>query len=352
MKVAIHQNHDIFNHSTTWDTEWITFCKKNEIDFEIVNCFDSNILEILKNFDILLWHFSHYSLQEMTFARTIINAAKMMGLMVFPNYNTSWHFDDKIAETYLLKTIAAPIPESWMFYTKESATEFFNKHCKYPIVAKLKSGSGSSNVKLLKNRKTAIKYTIKMFNKGFKTAPSIMFKTKSNVLSSRNLNTIIKRAKRIPDFIQSFAKSKQLPDERGYVFVQEFVPNDGYDLKVVIVGEKASFLARDVRTGDFRASGGGVIRYEKSYINKKILDIAFDISNRLEFQCMGYDFVVDKTNQEPKIVEISYGFSHTAQMNLGGYWTLQGEWKEEPLNAPIEIISNLIEIYKKRNRVY
>lgn len=347
MKIAIHQNHDIFAHSTLWNQEWIQYCENNDIDYAIVNCFDNNILEELKDFDMLLWHFSHYSLQEMLFARTILDSAKRIGLKVFPDFNTAWHFDDKVAETYLLKTVNAPIPKSWMFYTKESTISFLNNRCTYPVVAKLKSGSGSSNVKLLKNKGMAIKYTSKMFRDGFKTAPNILFKTKSNIKSSNNLQTFIKRAKRIPDFIQSLSKSRQLPNEKGYVFLQEFIPNDGYDLKVVIVGEKASFLARDVRTGDFRASGGGTIRYDKKYITQEVLDIAFKISNTLKFQCMGYDFVIDNRNQEPKIVEISYGFSHTAQMELGGYWTSQGKWVEEPLNAPAEIIRNLIEEYKK-----
>ena len=42
-----------------------------------------------------------------------------MGLKVFPDFNTSWHFDDKIAETYLLQSISAPIPQSYIFYNYE-----------------------------------------------------------------------------------------------------------------------------------------------------------------------------------------------------------------------------------------
>lgn len=344
MRIAIHQNREVFDHSTIWNKVWINYCQDNKIDYEVVNCFDNNILETLRKFDVLLWHFNHYSLQEMLFARTILICAKNMGLKVFPDFCTSWHFDDKIAETYMLSTVDVPMPKSWVFYTKKTAMEFLDKFNEYPIVAKLRCGSGSCNVKLIKNKEYAKKHTQKMFSSGYKTAPSIIFKAKSNIKSSTNMKTLISRFKRIPDFIQSFTSANILPNEKGYVFFQEFIPNDGYDLKVVVVGDKLSFLARDVRKGDFRASGGGTIKYDHSLLTKEIRDIAFRISQELNFQSMGYDFVIDNRNNTPKIVEISYGFSHLAQIGLGGHWRKSGEWIDEPLNAPIEILENLIKV--------
>lgn len=169
-----------------------------------------------------------------------------------------------------------------------------------------------------------------------------MFKTKSNIQSSKDWNTFLKRIKRIPDFIETYTKAKRFPRERGYVFVQEYIPNDGYDLKVVVVGNKLSFLARDVRKGDFRASGGGSIHYDKRLITKEIRNISFEIAEKLGFQCMGYDFVIDKRDGSPKIVEISYGFPHTNQMNLGGYWDKDGVWYDQPLNAPQEVLENML----------
>lgn len=342
MKIAIHQNKEIFNHSTTWDTVWINYCEKNNIEYEIVDCFHYDILRKLKKFDILLWHFSHYSLQEMQFARSIILSAKNMGLEVFPDHKTNWHFDDKIAQSYLLESINAPTPKYWTFYTKKSATQFFKKNAGYPLVAKLKSGSGSNNVKLLKNKREAIKFTKTIFDEGINPSPSFLYKTKSNVKSAKSIKTFLSRVKRIPDFIESLDKTKQFNNEKGYVYLQEFIPNDGYDLKVAVVGDKLSFLARDTRKGDFRASGGGTIRYDKSLITDEIRKIAFNVNEKLGFQCMGYDFVIDKKTNTPKIIEISYGFSHQAQLDLGGYWDKQGNWFDKPLNAPEVVIENII----------
>jgi hypothetical protein len=57
---------------------------------------------------------------------------------------------------------------------------------------------------------------------------------------------------------------------------------------------------------------------------------------------MGYDYVVDKKTREGLIIEISYGFSHEALLSAGGYFDRKGNWHDEPLNAPEEILRNLI----------
>jgi len=134
----------------------------------------------------------------------------------------------------------------------------------------------------------------------------------------------------------------EFPNERGYVFFQEFVPNNGFDLKIVVIGDKLSFVARNARKGDFRASGGGDLFYDHSLISKNIIDSAFSVSDKLGFRCMGYDYVIDKNNGIGKIVEMSYGFSHTALMQAGGYFDRKGQWHNEPLNAPHEVLESLL----------
>src|SRR5690606_23568177 len=126
--------------------------------------------------------------------------------------------------------------------------------------------------------------------------------------SSKSLKTFVNRAKRMPEFLNSLANAKKFNVERGYVYLQEFIPNEGYDLKIVVVGDKLSFIGRNIREGEFRASGGGDIFYDKSKVTKNVIDSAFKTSDDLGFQCMGYDYVVDKSSGKGIIIEISYGF--------------------------------------------
>ncbi len=341
LRFAINKNDKIFHHSGTWIKSWAEYCQENGIYYEFVDCYQPDVIERLKNFDCLFWHIGNYVLQDMMMGRSILFAANNMGLKIFPDYNTSWHFDDKVAETYLLQSGGIPIPDSWMFYLYEDCANWLINKANYPLIAKLRCGSGSNNVRLLRTKEEAIKYAKKMFRGGYKTHPSLLFKTKSQVLSSSDWKTIKARFKRIPEFLHTLSRAKMFPNEKGYVFFQEFIPNDGYDLKIVVVGDKLSFIGRNIRKGDYRASGGGDLFYEKKLISQDIISSAFEASDKFHFQCMGYDYVVDKTTGKGKIVEISYGFSHVALLNAGGFFDRNGVWYNEPLNAPVEVIKNI-----------
>ncbi len=350
LRFAINKNDKIFHHSGTWIKAWADYCQENEIYYEFVDCYQPDVIERLRKFDCLFWHIGNYVLQDMMMGRSILFSVSNMGLKIFPDFNTSWHFDDKVAETYLLQSGEVPIPESWMFYLYEDCVDWLESKANYPLIAKLRCGSGSNNVRLLKTKQEAVVYAKKMFTEGFKTHPSLLFKTKSQVLSSRDWKTLKARFKRIPEFLQTLSHAKMFPKEKGYVFFQEFIPNDGYDLKIVVVGDKLSFIGRNIRKGDYRASGGGDLFYEKNLISQNIISSAFTASDKLRFQCMGYDYVVDKMTGKGKIVEISYGFSHIALLNAGGFFDRNGIWYNEPLNAPVEVIKNITaQILKESN---
>ena len=342
MKLAIHQNDKIFTHYSLWTNSWIEYCKNNDIEYDVVNCYDFNILEKLRNYDALLWHFGNYVLQDMLFARSILFSAKRMGLKIFPDYNDCWHFDDKIAETYALQSVGAPIPKSWMFYTLDDLISWAEANNKYTMVAKLRTGSGSHNVVMIKSKSQLISYGKKMFSKGFSPVPSLSFKATSQMKSSRSLEDIKKRLKKLPQFLHTLSRAKQFPNEKNYVFLQEFVPNDGFDLKIVAVGNKLSYICRSIRKNDFRASGGGDLYYDKKLVTEDIINSAFETNEKLGIQCMGYDYVVDKRTEKGVIVEMSYGFNHEALIGAQGYWDKNLEWYNEPLNTPEEIIKNII----------
>jgi glutathione synthase/RimK-type ligase-like ATP-grasp enzyme len=345
--IAIHQNKKKFDHSGSWNNPWIHYCEENQIDYQLIDCYQPDIINQLKAFDCLLWHFNNYSYSDMLFARSILNSAKQLGLSVFPDFNDSWHFDDKIAETYILQAVNAPIPQSYMFYLYEDVEKWVEQDIKFPIVAKLRTGSGSNNVKLLKSKKEILSYAKRMFGKGYSPHPSIFYKARSNYGSSKgNKELMLSRIKRIPEFYHTWKSARKFPNEKEYVFFQEFIPNDGFDLKMVVVNDKLGFIARHTRENDFRASGGGDIYFDKSLVTKDIIDSAFCVSDKLSFQCMGYDYVVNSETNEGQIVEMSYGFSHTTLLQSNGYFDRREIWHDEPLNAPEEIIKNIVRNHK------
>lgn len=343
MKVGILFDENEKLHSTDWSMAWKEYCQLNNVSYEVVNPYQNNVIKDLLKFDVILWHFSNYSFKDMLMARNILFTLEERGKKVFPSFKDAWHFDDKLAETYLLESVEAPIPTSYYYYDLESLNNAIQQNIlSFPIIAKLRNGSGSHNVKMLNSANELISYSKKMFSTGLNSAPSLLYKTKSNVLSSKNLKTFINRAKRIPEFLKSLANAKKFNVERGYVYLQEFVPNNGYDLKIAVVGDKLSFIGRNIRQGEFRASGGGDLFYDKNKITKNVIDSAFKTSSDLKFLCMGYDYVVDNVTGIGKIIEISYGFSHLAVLDAGGYFDKEGRWYDVELNVPYEIIRNLL----------
>ncbi len=342
LKVAIHRNDRIFRHSTSWSYPWEDYCRSHHVDYDIVDGFRPDALEILYRYDAFLWHVSNYSLPEMLFARSILQAAKNLGLSVFPDFETSWHFDDKIGESYLLGSVDAPTPRHWIFYTFKDCEAWLETSCPFPVVAKLRSGSGSENVKLINNRKDATAYARRMFGKGLDATPNVLFKARTQWDSSKDWATVARRLRRIPDLIQKQKNAKAFSPEKGYVFFQEYVPNGGFDIKVVVVGDKLSYIGRRARKKDFRASGSGDLFFDREIVSKDIFDAAFQTSDRARFQCMGYDFVVDRRDGRGKILEISFGFSHLALLQAGGYWDRESIWHDDPLNAPYEVMDRIV----------
>lgn len=343
MKVAILYDKTEKLHSTNWSLAWKEYCDKNDIEYSVLNPYKIGVINSLLKFDIILWHFSNYSFKDMLMAKNILNTLEHKGKKVYPPFNDAWHFDDKLAETYLLESIKAPIPNSFYYYDIQSLeNDIKNNVLSFPIIAKLRNGSGSHNVKKVDSAAELRSYGKKMFSSGMNSAPSLLYKTSSNIKSSKSLKTFINRAKRIPEFLKSLSNARKFNVERGYVYLQEFIPNDGYDLKIVVIGDKLSFIGRNIREGEFRASGGGDIFYNKDKVTKNVIDSAFKTSDELGFKCMGYDYVVDKNTSEGVIIEISYGFSHDALLLANGYFDREGNWYDKPLNTPYEILKNLL----------
>lgn len=334
MKIAIHHRSGSFSES------WIEYCNKNDIEYKIVNAYANDIIKQIEDCDIFLWHHSNYDYRDAIFAKQLLYSIKNKGLKVFPDFNTNWHFDDKVAQKYLLESINAPLVPSYVFYTKEEAMAWV-RSIKLPIVFKLRGGSGSSNVKLVKTKKEAIKLINQAFGSGFSQFDRLnhlKFRWSNYKAGTENISAIPKGL--IRSVIGS-SYSDMYSKEKGYIYFQKFIPNNNYDTRVVVInGEVIAAERRFVREGDFRASGSGQYSYED--INLSILEIALRVAKKLALQSVAFDFILDE-DQNPLIVEISYGFGISGISGVPGYWDAQLKWHKENFNPQELIISKLID---------
>lgn len=133
--------------------------------------------------------------------------------------------------------------------------------------------------------------------------------------------------------------AKMVGREKRYVYFQDFIPNNKFDTRIVVIGgEKALGEVRFVRKGDFRTSGSG--QYSYNDINIDAVKIAFEISRKLKLQSVAFDFVLDES-LKPLVVEMSYGFGTEGIGKAPGYWDHNLEWHEgkfDPCRWMVELV--------------
>ena len=157
MKIAIHKDMGSFSD------RWIPYCEAENISYKIVNCYHSDIISHLHDCDGLMWHWTLVDYKSALFTRQLLQSLEKKGLSIYPDINSSWHYDDKLGQKYLLESIDAPLVKSYVFYTKREALDWLEK-ATFPKVFKLRGGAGSVNVSLVKNKRRA-KFLI---NRAFK----------------------------------------------------------------------------------------------------------------------------------------------------------------------------------------
>ena len=161
MKIAIHHTPGSFSD------RWIEYCEEKGIPYKIVDAYRSDIVEQVADCDAFMWHHHHANYKDALFARQLLYSLQMAGKRVFPDFNTGWHFDDKVGQKYLLEAIGAPLVPSYVFYTKEEALEWIDGTT-FPKVFKLRGGAGAANVKLARTKGEARKLVKQAFVRGFK----------------------------------------------------------------------------------------------------------------------------------------------------------------------------------------
>lgn len=336
MKIAIHHKEESYSFSK----RWIAHCERNNIAFKIVDAFDNDIIRKLQDCDAFMWHHHPGQFKDVLAAKKILFALEHAGIKVFPDFKTGWHFDDKVAQKYLFEALNVPLVPSYIFYDKKDALDWSEK-TNYPKVFKLKGGASSANVRLVRSKQEAHNLIKKAFGKGFAQFDRI-----------NNLKERIRRFKSGQDNFLGVLKglgrlfiktefSKKQANERGYIYFQEFIPKNDCDIRVIVIGRKAFAIKRMVRENDFRASGSGNIVYEPTQIGEKFIDLAFKVNSKLGSSSIAFDFIVDQNNN-PLIVEISYGYAIDAYDPCPGYWDSDLKWHDGQFNPQEWILENIL----------
>jgi len=332
--IAIHTK------SGSFVPEWVAYCEECSVPYKEVDCFASDIIEQLDGCKALLWNWACHDYRAQLFARQLIASVEDMGLRVFPDTPTSWHYDDKVGQKYLLEAISAPLIPTHVFYDRDSALEWVEQTT-FPKVWKLRGGAGSRNVRLVETRQGAKRIVTKSFGAGWKTSRLHAFRDRIwHFRRDRTLRSFVNIGRGIVRAILPHEKHARSALQRDYVYFQDFVPNNDSDIRIVVIGDRAFAIKRMVRDGDFRASGSGSLVYEETQIPVECVRAGFDVAAALRSQCCAFDFVI--LGDTWFVVEISYAFSADAYRQCPGYWDSSLNWHAAPVTPERFMLQDLL----------
>jgi len=341
MQLAIHDREHSFSD------RWITYCDQHDISYIRVNCLDNDIIQKLRIVDALLWHWDHNDPRGLFMARYVLMAAEAMGIVIFPNMPTCWHFDDKVAQKYLLEAIGAPLIPTYIFYDLEDALQWIGG-TSFPKVFKLRRGAGSSNVHLVRTRDEARALAKQAFSRGFNPIAKYSNDVTKRYRAACRRGDLLRVLRRVPQILMKIRRINQaMGREKDYLYFQDFVPGNQFDTRVTIIGDRAFAFIRKVRPGDFRASGSGVIDYDVQKIHLECVQSAFEIAQKVGSQSMAFDFVV-MPDGHAVIAEVSYCYLNTAVYNCEGYWDHKLNWHPGHVWPEEAILMDLLDITSKR----
>lgn len=297
----------------------------NAIPYGDLDINSPNFWNEVKSCDLFLAKFSQIDddLNLMAQILPVINL--FLKINCFPNYNTAWHYDDKVKQDYLLRQFGFPVAEAYIFWDKKKALNWA-ENTKYPVVFKLKGGSGSTNVTLVKKKHHAKKLIRKSFSKGIHPHwHDIQGKLKAfNYDLTKILKYFLKPYYK--KYIKDVNAFSNYTRHKNYIYFQKFMPNNEYDTRVAVLGKRAWAFKRFNRKNDFRASGSNNYDTRRNKIDMRMVKIAFEVSEKLGFQSMAYDFVYDE-DRNPVIVEISYTYGDYPEFSTG-YWDENLDWHD------------------------
>ncbi|MCE5267802.1 MAG: hypothetical protein LLG00_07940 [Planctomycetaceae bacterium] len=282
------------------------------LNYDRVNLNRRDWLERLTPYDAVIWKPYGMGVQQSILVKEKVYVLeKHLHKLVIPNVESTWHFESKVAQSYLFSIEGVPTPATTATFDYDEALEELRR-ATFPLVFKRGEGAGSGNVWLVKSRRTAEQ----LWAKAFCSQIYRDMTSRGHGRFSIAARSLCKRW-----FWEYFRQHFRRGDSPGYLYWQEFVANNSADLRIAVIGDRYAYgFWRNNRPDDFRASGSGRIDFERP-IPEECVRFCMGISRRLNFDSMAYDLLF----KDGKFVigEISYGYVDSVPYRAAGHYELR-----------------------------
>lgn len=342
LKIAI-QADEVVHHNgerQSFSERWIELAESQGIDTVVVDVFSPEIMPKISASDAFMWRCPPTAHPRLYAKRLLYAIESGMGKPVFPSLKTWWHFEDKIGQYYFFFAAGIPTPATHVAWSREEAIEFC-KAGSYPMVLKLAIGYQSSNVRLVRNCAEALFYVDEMFNGG------VVSLGYHPAASGRRFLRRLRAAAQTVRGRNVCGSTAAAEAQYGYLLTQEFLPDNGFDVRVTIIGDRAFAFRRFNRPGDFRASGSGRIDWNPQQINEDAIRLAYRVARQMDAQTVAVDIL--RRGAEPVIVELTLTYASWAVRDCPGHWILHGapesgalEWTQGSMRPEDAIFTDFV----------
>lgn len=247
-------------------TKYERFLKHNQIPFEYYNIHASTWRTAAERFDAVVWRPGSEPVELFEARKKIYLLERYLRKSCYPSFDTVMTYEDKILQYELLKHYGFPVIDTFISHDYDEIARQTGVMA-YPAVSKVSPGSGSFGVEIVENAG---------------------------------------QADRIAGAAFAFAgRQTYWPylNQKNYVFFQQYQKNEGYDLRIIVIGAIIIGYYRDVPAGDFRASGMGLVRWGE--LPADAVELARRIARRFDSVAIAVDMLRDPDTGKLAVIELS-----------------------------------------------
>jgi glutathione synthase/RimK-type ligase-like ATP-grasp enzyme len=318
-----------------WDHKFAAACqalieKGAPISFELVDLDQANWLAAVEGFEGVIWNPGYWGMKQAShFKEKIYFIENILNLKVMPNYQTVWAFDSKAAEGYIFQHYKVPTPPTTVSFSYEDALQQLEQ-ARLPLIVKNTEGAAATGVRMVRSKK---KYRHELEYNFAQQRWEVDRRTgnKWDVFRKNFFNKW--------SWLRLVQRLRLFKSPTGLAYWQQFIPDNPGDLRIAVVGNYAYGFWRQNRKNDFRASGSGIIDFERA-LPEHVVTYLIEFSNRLGFDAMVYDILFDRDSFY--IVEMSYNcpdknlykqnyvyqYSEGTLTKIPGHFWIQALWVE------------------------
>jgi glutathione synthase/RimK-type ligase-like ATP-grasp enzyme len=301
--------------------DWAGWCKRFSqalddyiaqgiaINYDLINLESVDWLDRIAPYDVIIWNPNYMGIKLASHLKEkIYFIQSVLHKKVFPSFNTVWHFESKVAQSYIFSHYKIQTPRTFVSFDYSQAFSHLNS-TDLPVVLKKSEGAGSSNVQLIKTRKK-LRSTVE-------SAFANQFWRDSRKIITRQQFIVQNFTKRRFWFWLSTKLFHQSKAD-GVIYWQEYIPDNKADLRITVIGDSLAYgYWRNNRPNDFRASGSGLLDYERE-IPHELLSYCMKINSDLKFDSMCYDIIFSRDSFV--ITEMSYNYIADYLFKDPGYY--------------------------------